>query len=58
VIFTWKCPFCLGENTDTRNTFVICVECGQTYDKIPPYPEPPGILHGCVDTKPGFDKEA
>ncbi len=31
----WRCLSCGERNADTRASFVICTECGQTYEKAP-----------------------
>ena len=31
----WTCPECKQKNEDARDSYVICVGCGLTYDKIP-----------------------
>ena len=31
----WQCPHCQHVNTDSRKSYVICVECGEAYDKAP-----------------------
>ena len=47
--FVWSCLACNYENTDTRRSFVVCVNCGNTYrragsaqrddDEVMPSPE-------------------
>ena len=31
----WQCQRCNHVNTDSRKSYVICVGCGETYDKAP-----------------------
>jgi predicted nucleic acid-binding Zn-ribbon protein len=36
----WRCQSCGNINTDTRKSFVICTNCGSTYDKAPVEDDP------------------
>jgi len=33
--YEWTCPRCRTFNHDTRKSFVICVGCGMSYERIP-----------------------
>lgn len=31
----WICPTCQSDNRDIRTSYVLCVHCGHTYEKVP-----------------------
>jgi hypothetical protein len=35
IVYHWDCPKCGAAQKDTRQRFVMCGNCGATYDAMP-----------------------
>lgn len=47
-----------GDDGPSYPFLLISVKLKSLADELErkPYPDPPGVPHGCIDTKPGFDE--